>query len=83
MHTLAQGTGVVVPGILHRLDKADTKDGIASIQPVADLGVPYSVLLYERFLGRPFLQAADGRVFTLSTMHPLIVHTKIREYRVR
>jgi hypothetical protein len=51
---LAQGIGVVTPGILHRLDKADTKEGIASLQPVADLGVPYPVLLYERFLGLPF-----------------------------
>jgi hypothetical protein len=54
VQTLIKGTGIVAPGLLHRLDKADTKDGIPSIQPVADLGVPYPVLLYERFLGRPF-----------------------------
>ncbi len=60
VRTLTQGTGVVAPGILHRLDKADTKDGIASLQPVADLGVPYPVLLYERFLGRPFATHRDS-----------------------
>lgn len=54
VQTLTKGTGVVAPGLLHRLDKADTKDGVASLQPVADLGVPYPVLLYERFMGRPF-----------------------------
>jgi len=39
---------------IYRLDKADTKSGIVSLQPLADLGVPYAMLLYERFLGRPF-----------------------------
>jgi hypothetical protein len=29
------------------------------------------------------LQATDGKVFTLATMHLLIEHTRIREYRVR
>ena len=54
VQTLTKGTGVVAPELLHRLDKADTKDGVTSLQPVADLGVPYPVLLYERFMGRPF-----------------------------
>jgi hypothetical protein len=31
-----------------------------SLQPVADLGVPYPVLLYERFLGRPFASHRDS-----------------------
>jgi hypothetical protein len=60
VQTLTKGTGIVAPGLLHRLDKADTKDGIASIQPVSDLGVPYPVLLYERFLGRPFATHRDS-----------------------
>lgn len=46
--------------VVHRLDKFDTSDGIRSIRPVADLGVPYSVLLYERFLGRPFATHRDA-----------------------
>lgn len=29
------------------------------------------------------LQATDGKVFMLTTMHLLIDHTRIREYRVR
>jgi hypothetical protein len=58
---LEQGTGTVDRKlILHRLDKVDTADGIKSIRPIADLGVPYPVLLYERFLGRPFAGHRDS-----------------------
>lgn len=32
---------------------------------------------------RRLLRATDGRVFTLTTMHLLVEHTRIREYRVR
>ena len=32
---------------------------------------------------RRMLQATGGKVFTLTTMHLLIDHTRIREYRVR
>jgi hypothetical protein len=32
---------------------------------------------------RRLLQATEGNVFTLATMHLLIDHTRIREYRVR
>lgn len=45
---------------LHRLNKADTKEGLVSLQPLADLGVPYAMLLYERFLGRPFAGHRDS-----------------------
>jgi hypothetical protein len=58
--TLLVGANTGVPAILHRLDQADTKEGIGSLQPVADLGVPYPVLLYERFLGRPFASHRDS-----------------------
>jgi hypothetical protein len=58
--TLAAGAGLPVAALLHRLDKVDTKEGIKSIQPIADLGVPYAVLLYERFLGRPFASHRDA-----------------------
>ena len=35
---------------IHRLNKADTQHGISSLQTMATLGVPYAMLLYERFL---------------------------------
>ncbi|MCY4560706.1 MAG: hypothetical protein OXF79_30950 [Chloroflexi bacterium] len=45
---------------IHRLDKADTRAGLVSVRSSAKLGVPYSVLLYERFLGRPFASHRDS-----------------------
>ncbi len=45
---------------LHRLDKADTRSGLDSIRSMADLGAPYAMLLYERFLGRPFAGHRDS-----------------------
>jgi predicted ribosome-associated RNA-binding protein Tma20 len=58
--TVSEGAGIVPPGIVHRMDKADTAKGIGSLQSIADLGVPYPVLLYERFLGRPFATHRDS-----------------------
>ena len=46
--------------LIHRLDKADTRDGIDSVVAAAKLGVPYSMLLYERLLGRPFASHRDS-----------------------
>jgi hypothetical protein len=60
VQVLLTGPKTEVATLLHRLDKADTRDGIKSLQPVADLGVPYPVLLYERFLGRPFASHRDS-----------------------
>jgi hypothetical protein len=58
---LGQGMGETDRSlILHRLDKVDTAEGAKSIQPIAKLGVPYPVLLYERFLGRPFAGHRDS-----------------------
>lgn len=45
---------------IHRLDKADTKRGIVSIKNLANIGAPYAMLLYERFLGRPFAGHRDS-----------------------
>ena len=46
--------------LIHRLDKIDTTDGSSSIRHVAEQHVPYAVLLYERFLGRPFASHRDA-----------------------
>lgn len=45
---------------IHRLDKADTRGGVNSIRALADIGIPYAMLLYERFLGRPFAGHRDS-----------------------
>jgi len=50
----------VESGQLHRLDKADTRGGLQTIALMSDMGVPYAMLLYERFLGRPFAGHRDS-----------------------
>jgi hypothetical protein len=45
---------------IHRLDKADTRASLDSLRTLAELGVPYAMLLYERFLGRPFAGHRDS-----------------------
>jgi len=57
---LAEGAPEVPLDKIHRLDKADTRGGLAAIQSLAKLGVPYPMLLYERFLGRPFAGHKDS-----------------------
>lgn len=57
---LNEGAPDTAPDAIHRLDKADTSGGKASIKSLATLGVPYAMLLYERFLGRPFAAHRDS-----------------------
>lgn len=57
---LSDGVPEVSDDQLHRLDKADTKHGIVSIKNLTRIGVPYAMLLYERFLGRPFAGHRDS-----------------------
>jgi len=57
---LATGVPEVGPDQLHRLDKADTRLGIDSMKNLAAMGAPYVMLLYERFLGRPFAGHRDS-----------------------
>lgn len=46
--------------LLHRLGKIDTQHGLDSLQAASQLGIPYAMLLYERFLGRPFAGHRDS-----------------------
>jgi len=57
---LSQGAPHVPKGKIHRLDKVDTKLGADSIRTASRLGVSYSMLLYERYLGRPFAGHRDS-----------------------
>jgi hypothetical protein len=59
-HLLSAGVPEVKVNQLHRLDKSDTKRGTETIRNLAGIGVPYAVLLYERFLGRPFAGHRDS-----------------------
>lgn len=57
---LIKGAPEVSAMSIHRLDKADTKSGISGLRSFAEMGVPYAMLLYERFLGRPFAGHRDS-----------------------
>ncbi len=57
---LKEGVVDTPPDKIHRLDKADTRLGLTSLKHVATEGVPYAMLLYERFLGRPFAGHRDS-----------------------
>ncbi len=46
--------------MIHRLAKTDTADGLASLQNAANLHIPYVMLLYERYLGRPYASYRDA-----------------------
>ena len=59
-HLLSEGVPKVDGTQLHRLDKADTKSGVESLRHLARMGAPYAMLLYERFLGRPFAGHRDS-----------------------
>ena len=57
---LTQGCPSVTEGQIHRLHKADTVGGLAALRNMAAMGSPYAMLLYERFLGRPFAGHRDS-----------------------
>jgi hypothetical protein len=57
---LSEGAPPTDASKLHRLAKADTQNGAASLRSLSGLGVPYAMLLYERFLGRPFAGHRDS-----------------------
>jgi hypothetical protein len=57
---MEEGCPTVDSQSLHRLQKADTSGGLETIRAAAALGTPYAMLLYERFLGRPFAGHRDS-----------------------
>lgn len=76
---LTNGPEEVEEGFIHRLHKADTQAGLRSIMPLAAIGVPYAMLLYERFLGRPFAGHRDS----VSELVGDILETAIEELLCR
>lgn len=57
---LEEGAPDVGANKIHRLGKADTATGLRGLQSLAQMGAPYAMLLYERFLGRPFAGHRDS-----------------------
>jgi hypothetical protein len=60
VHYITQGAPAGADDTVHRLDKIDTAAGLASVQHAATQHVPYAVLLYERYMGRPFASHRDS-----------------------
>jgi len=57
---ISRGAPPCADDTISRLDKVDTKDGLESLRHVSGQHVPYAVLLYERYLGRPFASYRDA-----------------------
>jgi len=55
IHHIRLGVPKETEDVIHRLAKFDTRKGLESLRHAARENVPYAVLLYERFLGRPFV----------------------------
>ena len=60
IHHIRLGVTKDTEDVIHRLAKFDTRKGLESLQYSARENVPYAVLLYERFLGRPFAAHRDA-----------------------
>jgi hypothetical protein len=57
---LEQGCPEAPADQIDRLRKADTVGGLAAVRTMAAIGAPYALVLYERFLGRPFAGHRDS-----------------------
>ncbi len=77
-----EGIGEAPDGMIHRLDKADTRQGQKSIQHLADHGAPYAMLLYERLLGRPFASHRDSVSGLVGQVMEDAVEIQLRKHRV-
>ena len=57
---ITEGCPEVPHDRIHRFCKSDSLEGLSSVRQLAGLGAPYAMLLYERFLGRPFAGHRDS-----------------------
>ncbi len=76
---IARGSPPGVGDTVHRLDKVDTSQGLESLRHVASQHVPYAMLLYERYLGRPFATHRDA----VSELVGDVMETAIEEHLAR
>jgi len=79
---LKDGVAETPPDMIHRLDKADTRSGLASLKHLATEGVPYAILLYERFLGRPFAGHRDSVSGLVGEVMENAVEERLRQARI-
>lgn len=79
---LRKGASDTPPEMLHRLDKADTCSGFSSLRHLAMEGIPYAMLLYERFLGRPFATHRDSVSELVGNVMEDAVEQRLRDARI-
>lgn len=76
---LQEGAPPDVNGVVHRLSKFDTHHGVESMQYAAREEVPYAVLLYERYLGRPFAGHRDAVSGLIGEVMENAIEERLRE----
>ncbi len=76
---LEKGAPPEQDGVLHRLAKFDTTFGLESLEHAARENVPYAVLLYERYLGRPFATHRDAVSELVGEVMENAVEQRLRE----
>ena len=79
---LTEGPTAVEEGFIHRLQKADTASGLVGISSLADIGVPYPMVLYERFLGRPFAGHRDSVSELVGDILEIAIEETLHRYGV-
>jgi len=66
-------------GVVHRMAKFDTAFGVESLEHAARENAPYAVLLYERYLGRPFATHRDAVSELVGEVMENAVEQRLRE----
>lgn len=67
---------------VHRLNKVDTFRGLESLRHVAAHHVPYAVLLYERYLGRPFATHRDAVSEQVGDVMEMAIEERLARARI-
>ena len=76
---ITRGSPPGVADTVNRLDKVDSTHGLESLRHVASHHIPYAMLLYERYLGRPFASHRDS----VSELVGDVMETAIEEHLSR
>lgn len=79
---LKEGAVIAPAGMIHRLDKMDTKEGPVSVQYAAENDYPYSVVLYERYLGRPFASHRDSVSELVGDVMESAIESRLADARI-
>lgn len=75
---ITRGAPTGTDEVVHRLAKFDTQYGLESVRHAANEGVPYAILLYERFLGRPFAGHRDAISGLVGEVMELAIEERLR-----